>query len=328
MSRLHRSLAALGLVVACGDAEPSRPEAVAWFTSPTGIALEAARTQAVDLRWRPPTCPQVYRVTIDEDVPERHQRLTNTPPERSQSFLVLGPDHLHPQQVAARPGEDDLWQGLQVFFGPRTKDRTLRRELHLSGALLGPASPDAACFERTWDPMEDALALGWPRLPARLVARGETWTGARVESRCNKAACIDPQSGAGGADAHQLPCVTMSWREHLEVIRRNTDTCKRGHLRARGRALRRDLQLLERRQPARRRHLRRANRPDRQPRRPPGRRRGGDPPRIPQDHPKRPDRGRRRLPGRHGGERLAAAGRRRRRALAGERPRRVGAADG
>ncbi len=218
MSRLHRSLAALGLVVACGDAEPSRPEAVAWFTSPTGIALEAARTQAVDLRWRPPTCPQVYRVTIDEDVPERHQRLTNTPPERSQSFLVLGPDHLHPQQVAARPGEDDLWQGLQVFFGPRTKDRTLRRELHLSGALLGPASPDAACFERTWDPMEDALALGWPRLPARLVARGETWTGARVESRCNKAACIDPQSGAGGADAHQLPCVTMSWREHLEGI--------------------------------------------------------------------------------------------------------------
>ena len=218
---MRPGLALLGVALglACAP-EASRLEAIAWITAPAGLDLAPAPTQAVDLRWRPPAaCPQVYRVTIDEDVPERHQRLTNTTPERSQSFLLLGADPALPARPApARPGEDDLWQGLQLFTGPRTHGREVRRELFLSGALVGPASPDAACFERTWDPLEDALALGWPRLPARLVARGEAWAGAKVEGRCNRAACVDPESGAGGPEVHHRPCVTMPWRERLEGI--------------------------------------------------------------------------------------------------------------
>jgi len=219
MKQAPRSLAlVLGSAVSCAPEPPA--SAVAWFTASTEIALEPAATGALDLRWRPPSaCPQVYRISIEEELPENLQRLTNTSPERSHSYLSLGSDRLRrAAPVAARPGVDDLWQGALLFRGPKTRGRELRRELFFSGALVGPASPDAACFERTWDPIEDALALGWPRLPARLVAVGESWRGARVESRCNKSACIDPESGAGGPEAHHLACVTMSWRERLEGV--------------------------------------------------------------------------------------------------------------
>ncbi|MBK8261523.1 MAG: hypothetical protein IPK80_09295 [Nannocystis sp.] len=219
MTATLRSLA-LVLAVSLGCAPTPPASAVAWFTALAGIALEPAATGAIDLRWRPPSeCAQVYRISIDEDVPEHLQRLTKTPAEHSHSYLAIGPDRLRSTgRAAARPGVDDLWQGALLFRGPKTHDRELRRELFFSGALIGPASPDAACFERTWDPIEDALALGWPRLPARLVAVGESWSGARVESRCNKSACIDPESGAGGPEAHHLACVTMSWRERLDGV--------------------------------------------------------------------------------------------------------------
>jgi hypothetical protein len=80
---------------------------------------------------------------------------------------------------------------------------------------LGPAAPTAACTPRTWDPVEDALTLAWPWLPGRVVGIGETWDGARVGGRCNKTACIDPETYAGGAANHHRPCVTERWQETL-----------------------------------------------------------------------------------------------------------------
>jgi hypothetical protein len=143
--------------------------------------------------------------------------------ERSVSTLALAVDPYAPPQpgadgVAPRLAADALWRGRSLFFGPRTQDREILRELVLSGTRIGPGSPDAPCFERTWDPLEDALGLGWPALPGRLTAIGERWVGARVESRCNRSACADPETGEGGAKAHPRSCATMSWRETLEGI--------------------------------------------------------------------------------------------------------------
>ena len=105
-----------------------------------------------------------------------------------------------------------------MFRGPKTQNKPLPREFALSAALAGPASPDAPCYERTWDPVEDAVALGWPQLPARMAAVGETWVGARVEARCNRSACVDTKTRGGGPENHFRPCTTMSWRERLDGI--------------------------------------------------------------------------------------------------------------
>ncbi|MCA9634682.1 MAG: hypothetical protein KC420_01465 [Myxococcales bacterium] len=217
--------AALAVVAACAPAPESRPEVVAWAVERYGLELAAADTGVVDLRWRPPSeCVQVYRVVVDDEYPESFVRYMQIPAEKSESFLALGPDLVvaPPRRPLGEPPSprltpDEVWRGRLNFFGPRTKDHELQRELLLSGSLIGPASPDAACFERTWDPIEDALALGWPALPGRLVAHGERWSGARVESRCNRSACVSDE-GAGGPEQHHLACVTMSWRETLEGI--------------------------------------------------------------------------------------------------------------
>jgi len=68
---------------------------------------------------------------------------------------------------------------------------------------------------KTWDPMEDAFTLGWPKLTGRLTAVGERWSGLPVEGKCNRSACVDPASGGGGADTHERTCVTPPWREQL-----------------------------------------------------------------------------------------------------------------
>lgn len=207
-------------LAACGEPQEGRLERVAWAVDAYDLALAPAGARVVDLRWRPPTrCVQVYRVVIDEAVPAAYERLRNLPAEHSQGFLALGADALRPAQApAARPDARTIWPGRLLYWGPKTHEREVQRELFFSGALVGPASPDAACFERTWDPIDDALALGWPKLPARLTAQDEVWTGARVESRCNRSACIDPKTGGGGPEAHHLTCVTMDWRERLEGI--------------------------------------------------------------------------------------------------------------
>lgn len=180
------------------------------------LPLSPADEPAAHLAWHPPPCVFVYRVRVDETYPPGLEQFLNTHPEHSESFFAVDP--VDPSWPPGPVPSDRVFVGSLVFKGPRTQQRPLRRDFALSAALAGPASPDAACFERTWDPVEDALALGWPQLPARLTAVGETWTGARVESRCNRSACVDPETRGGGPTAHHLPCVTPSWREHLDGV--------------------------------------------------------------------------------------------------------------
>ncbi len=208
-----------GLLAGCAPESP--PQTVAWAEAALALELEPADTAIADLRWRPPTtCPQVYRITVDDDYPANAERAFGFPAERSISTLSLDRDpYAKPSDEAPpRLAADALWKGRLLFFGPKTQDRELERELFFSGTQVGLASPDAACFERTWDPIEDALALGWPTLPGRLVGVGERWSGGRVESRCNRSACADPITGNGGPEAHHRSCVTMPWRETLEGI--------------------------------------------------------------------------------------------------------------
>ena len=170
------------------------------------------------LAWQAPAaCPQVFRVQIDERYPDGLAAMLRTTPEQSESFLaVAGPAQGGETWPPGPVPEDRVFVGRSLFRGPKTQGRPLEREFALSAALAGPASPDAPCFERTWDPVEDALALGWPALPGRMVAVGETWRGARVEARCNRSACVDPKTRGGGPEKgrvrgrRQAP----SWKIH------------------------------------------------------------------------------------------------------------------
>ncbi|HGG57003.1 MAG TPA: hypothetical protein ENK31_04320, partial [Nannocystis exedens] len=212
-------------LVGCG--KTSEVQAITWANADLNLNLKPAQTSIIDLRWRPPTsCTQVYRITIDDEYPQSIVRVFGSEAEKSVSTLALALDPYAKSKSrfkissddrlsAPRLGADELWQGRLLFFGPKSEDRLLERELLFSGRRVGLGSPDAACFERTWDPIEDALALAWPTLPGRLTALGEEWRGSRVESRCNRSACADPITGNGGADAHHLTCTTMAWHETL-----------------------------------------------------------------------------------------------------------------
>ncbi len=212
---------AVALMSAC-DAAPEPVGSDSELLSAYSLALAPSQTRVAGLSWGSPddpACPWVYRVRVAEDMPEQLARVTRRPPERSEHLLVLG---RAPGSKDGVPGgalpERAVFSGRLAFSGPRTKDRPLRREWFLSRSQIGPASPDAACQERTWDPVEDALALGWPRLPGRVTAVGERWTGTRVESRCNRLACYSPELNRGGIDADTPPCVTMSWAERLREL--------------------------------------------------------------------------------------------------------------
>lgn len=214
------------LLSACA-AEPDAAELVELAVE-FDLAPRADPARAAPLAWQAPAaCPQVYRVRIDETYPPGLEERLHTRAEHSESFLAFpaasaAASAAAGERPAAWPAgpvpEDRVFTGRLLFQGPRTQGRVELRDFALSAALAGPASPDAACMERTWDPVEDALALGWPQLPARLVARGETWRGARVEARCNRSACVDPKTGGGGPDNHFRPCTTMSWRERLDGL--------------------------------------------------------------------------------------------------------------
>ncbi len=176
------------------------------------LELTTSDVGLTHLAWQPPACQQVYRVRIDEQIPEGYMRAAHVTEEHSEHYLVLAPDPEQPNQQ-----NEVIVRGQALMHRPG-KSPIPRRELLLSHHMLGPASPDAACFERTWHPIEDALSLGWPFLPGRLVGVGETWTGNPVEARCNRIACINPETRGGGEQARHLSCVTMSWHEHLDGL--------------------------------------------------------------------------------------------------------------
>lgn len=207
--------AALVAVLACAPPEASPPLDL---EGEYGLVLSPAPTATAPLAWHPPdpACPLAYRVRVDETFPPGLEQFLHTQEEHSEAVLVLGHGIMSPKTWPEGPVPNrEVFAGQLTYRGPRTGGRELLREWAASASLVGPASPDAACYERTWDPVEDALALGWPQLPARRARVGEAWRGARVEGRCNRAACVDPETRGGGAKAHERPCATMSWRERL-----------------------------------------------------------------------------------------------------------------
>ncbi len=178
-----------------------------------GVDLQPAPLPSVELGWQAPPedCPHAYRLSASYEPAQRFE-------ESTQSDLIVG---RHPRQkpdhaIAPGPIPEGGMVPAQIFYqGLRAERVGATRDVYLTREFAGPAAPTAACMPRTWDPMEDALALGWPRLTGRLTAVGEDWSGLPVEGKCNRSACVDPQTGGGGAETHQRTCVTPPWREHL-----------------------------------------------------------------------------------------------------------------
>lgn len=181
--------------------------------SPYGIDLAAAELPSAELGWQVPPegCPHAYRLTVAYEPAMRFE-------EDNEASLIVGRD---PRQRPNRPREDDppllgAMTPAHLFYqGLRAERVGASRDVYFTSELVGPASPTAACMPRTWDPMDDALTLGWPRLPGRLTAVGEHWSGLLVGGKCSRSACVDPQTGGGGPDAHELTCVVPPWQETL-----------------------------------------------------------------------------------------------------------------
>jgi hypothetical protein len=195
----------------CGGAPQSTYDALPELRrmlSAYALTVEPASAAMVHLAYRPPaaSCPQVYRLHARHEPALLHEG-------DSTSHLVLG----HDDRASARrrEGAEGIFAGQLAYKGVRAERQSIVREWSLSSEMAGPASPTAACFPRTWDPIDDAFALGWPRVPGGPIGVADDWTGSRVEGKCNRSACIDPQTGAGGPDNHHRTCVTPSWREQL-----------------------------------------------------------------------------------------------------------------
>lgn len=202
----------------CGDgpastykALPELREHLAAFA----VVPEAVDVEIAALAWQAPTsaCPHVVRLHARYEPELMHE-------SDNDNTLALGlvPDKPAPAFEGAPPPVGETVT-LRLFYqGFRAEKRGTARDVFVSAEQIGPSAPTAACTPRTWDPMEDALALAWPRLPARLAAVDEHWTGLRVEGRCNRSACVDPSTGGGGPDNHHRTCVTMSWDERLAGV--------------------------------------------------------------------------------------------------------------
>jgi hypothetical protein len=175
------------------------------------LAVEPMEVSMGHLSYRPPdpACPQAYRLHASYAPSIKHE-------DDSTSHLVLGHDERH--RRAPKGSRASVFEGQLVYSGVRAERRPIVRDWALSSSMAGPAAPTAACFPRTWDPVDDAFALGWPRLAGGPTAVGSHWAGLRVEGKCNRSACIDPHTGGGGPDNHHRTCVTDSWQETLEGV--------------------------------------------------------------------------------------------------------------
>ncbi|HET6583249.1 MAG TPA: hypothetical protein VFG69_07375 [Nannocystaceae bacterium] len=219
LSRLSRRRAGCGLALAvvAGCAEPPESTIAAWpavkgALATYELAAESLPIRTATLAWQPPSpsCPHVYRLHAHYEPALLHE-------EDNSSTLALG----------RTPGSSDAdgppplgeTVALRLFYrGFRAETRGSAREVYVSAQEIGPSAPTAACTPRTWDPMEDALTLGWPRLPARMAAVDEHWPGLLVGGRCNRSACVDPKTGGGGEQQHERTCVTMAWDERLAGV--------------------------------------------------------------------------------------------------------------
>lgn len=177
------------------------------------IELEGPGPTAVELRWTAPRCVEVYRLRVDERFREPSVAVFLGRPEQHASWLLA---------ITADPGSDldsddpaavvPVLGLLEAEAGLEGDDAAPRRRSLSWGAReVGPAAPDFACRTQTWDPFEDLLALGWPRLPAGPIRVGERWQGASVEGRCLETTCLDDE----GRFRHEPPCRTRPWSETL-----------------------------------------------------------------------------------------------------------------
>lgn len=187
--------------------EAAAPELVAARTAASArlaaneIAI-AFDDRSAELRWRPPgECVEVYRVRIDEQYRDAMvARFVGREEEHSSWLLALG--HRGQQRLGVLVRED---------AAVPEDERERERELVWSAGEVGPAAPDLACRRRSWDPIEDALALGWPSLPGARVRVGESWIGASVEGRCHETVCANEQ----GQFEHDRRCRASPWHEQL-----------------------------------------------------------------------------------------------------------------
>lgn len=169
-----------------------------------GIAVGLEDRYADTLEWRAPgECIEVYRVRLDE-----HHRDASVA-----MFIGRNEEHAtHYLALAADPSRSRSEGWIPVIGLLSVEDQQPRvRELWWSPSEVGPSAPDFACRRRAWDPLEDALALGWPRLPGARVRVGERWIGAAVEGRCHETVCLDPDGSFG----HAIPCRASPWTEQL-----------------------------------------------------------------------------------------------------------------
>jgi hypothetical protein len=168
------------------------------------VGLDDQQASAEALSWRPPgECVEVYRLRIDEH-------------HRDQSVAVFSgrnEEHATYHLALAADRARSSGSGLAAVVGLliSNDEEPWVRELWWSPTAVGPNAPDFACRRRSWDPLEDALALGWPRLPGARARVGERWQGAAVEGRCHETVCLDPDGSFG----HTVPCRAPAWTERL-----------------------------------------------------------------------------------------------------------------
>ncbi len=204
------------LLGACQDAALESHAQLPQLTEalqPFGVTLEVAPTSVTTLAYQTPSpaCDQVYRIRIDNEPDIMHE-------EDSESFLSLG--HPPPKRATVPTPAGPLASGeiftANVYYkGIRAERVGVLREGYLSARHAGPTSPTAGCLPQTWDPIEDSMTLGWPKLTGRLTGVQERWTGLRVAGKCNRAACVDPKTGGGGPENHDRTCVTQDWQNRL-----------------------------------------------------------------------------------------------------------------
>ena len=200
---VKRALLLAGLALAsCSDATleshgqlPTLQEALA----PYGMQPQVADTEIARLAYQAPTakCAHVVRIAIENEPDLLHE--TDT-----QSYLSLGLDDTNEPFTQVRT----MYRGFRAEKG-------VQRTSAMSDTEIGPTSPTAGCLPKTWDPIEDAMTLGWPELTGRLTGIHERWTGHRVAGKCNRAACVDPKTGGGGPENHFRTCVTQDWQNEL-----------------------------------------------------------------------------------------------------------------
>jgi len=118
-------------------------------------------------------CVATYRIDAQGD------------PTRRVELALQGPDPV----VAGR----QRWRARM-----RSGDgRRVTRRVWSTPVAWGPASPDAPCRTSPVDPLEHALAVGWPSLPDASVAVGDTWVGRKAGGICNALAAADGEATAG-----------------------------------------------------------------------------------------------------------------------------------